>query len=66
MKTKLNVFGMTCEGCAKSVQNALMSVVGVHEVVVSLTKEQALIDHDETVAIEALTLAIEDAGFSTT
>lgn len=63
----LSVFGMTCGGCVKSVQNAISDVAGVQSVVVDLAKEQAIISYDNAQATpEQLVQAVEEAGFSTT
>lgn len=63
----LKVFGMTCNGCVASVQNALNDIAGVQDVDVNLALEQAVIEYDDT-QVDKIELikAIENAGFSTT
>ena len=60
----INVEGMTCGGCVKSVTNALNQVTGVQQADVSLEQNNAVINFDDSQTNEtALKQAIEDAGF---
>lgn len=60
----LNIDGMTCGGCVKSVINALNQVAGVQLANVSLENNNATINFDDSQTGEiALKEAIEDAGF---
>ena len=60
----LNIQGMTCSGCVKSVTNALNQVAGVQSVDVSLDHNNATINFDDgQVQQSTLKEAIEDAGF---
>lgn len=60
----INIDGMTCGGCVKSVTNALNQVTGVNSVTVSLDDHNANIDFDESQTdLDTLKQAIEDAGF---
>lgn len=60
----LNIEGMTCGGCVKSVTNALNQVAGVQSVDVSLDDKNAKISFDDSQTQERnLKEAIEDAGF---
>lgn len=60
----LNIAGMTCDGCASKVAHALKSVPGVHDVVVTLTDDQAAVRYDETVTSpEKLQAAVTGAGY---
>lgn len=62
--TTLNIDGMTCEGCVKSVNNALQQVAGVKQANASLAQKHAVISFDDSQANEAdLKQAIEEAGF---
>lgn len=65
MTTKtFNISGITCGGCTASVQKALQAVDGVQSISVSLENQQAVISFDEAiVSVQALSEAIEDAGF---
>jgi len=60
---KLTVLGMHCASCAQSVERALKAVPGVENASVNLLGENASITHDGSVSIEALTQAIQDAGY---
>jgi copper chaperone len=58
------ISGMHCNGCVRSVTNALKNVEGVSDAEVSLANEQALISFDkDQVTIEALRKAVEAAGY---
>ena len=60
----LNIQGMTCGGCVKSVTNSLNQVAGVQSVDVSLDYNNATISFDDSQAQQStLKEAIEDAGF---
>lgn len=63
MQTTLNVQGMTCGGCASSVERALGELSGVSSVAVDWQVGQVVVSHDETVAQADIIDAIEDAGF---
>ncbi|MFW2176885.1 MULTISPECIES: heavy-metal-associated domain-containing protein [unclassified Moraxella] len=64
MQTIINIDGMTCGGCVKSVQTALSQLDGVQNVSVSLEQKNATIDYDDSkIDMDKLTQAIEDAGF---
>ncbi|MDO4997217.1 MAG: cation transporter [Neisseria sp.] len=60
----LNIDGMTCGGCVKSVSKVLNDLNGVETASVSLEKQQAQIAFDpEQIGVANLISAIEDAGF---
>ena len=60
----LDVQGMTCGGCVKSVQKMLAGVPGVQSADVSLEHHRAVVTYDEsTTAPAALVAAVEDGGF---
>lgn len=60
----LNIDGMTCGGCVKSISNAFNQVTGVSQANVNLEQKNAIISFDDTQTNEsALKEAIEDAGF---
>jgi len=63
MKTNLNIEGMSCEHCVKSVTTALQAVEGVKKAKVNLKKASAVVEHSDSVTIDALKKAVEDAGF---
>ena len=47
MRTTLNVTGMTCSHCQKSVQEALQGVEGVRTARVDLQQGRAVVEYDE-------------------
>ncbi len=61
-KTVLKIEGMMCEGCVKTVKEALENVQGVTSVDVNLKKGTATVQH-EGVSDETLIGAVVDAGF---
>jgi copper chaperone CopZ len=63
MKTTLNIEGMTCEHCVKHVTEALEGVAGVVSAVVNLKKKNAVVDHGDSVSIDALKAAVEEEGY---
>ena len=63
-KLHLNVEGITCGGCEKSIKNALLSHEGVSEVIASHKAGTVDIEFDAAKVQPALLKqAIEDAGF---
>jgi len=61
---KLNVEGITCGGCEKSIRNALLSHAGVSEVEASHETGIVAIEFDDSqIQQPALKEAIEGAGF---
>jgi copper chaperone len=65
MKTEvLNVTGMTCGGCVASVRRALTALPGIAGVVVSLPRQQAEIQFDESkLTVDAIRTALQRAGY---
>lgn len=60
----LNIKGMTCGGCVKSVTSVLKNIAGVASVEVSLEQNLATVSYDPAQAKPAqFKSAIEDAGF---
>lgn len=60
----LNIKGMTCGGCVKSVSSVLQNIAGVSSVEVSLEHNRATISYDPKKANPAqFKSAIEDAGY---
>lgn len=63
----LNVSGMSCGGCEKSIRNALLSHGGVNEVTASHATGVVSVDFDAAqIQADQLKTAIEDAGFDVT
>lgn len=64
IKKRIQVEGMHCNHCVKSVNDAVGTLSGVNTVVVSLENKQAEVEYDDTaVSLEAIKAAIEDQGF---
>jgi copper chaperone len=62
--TTLNIQGMTCGGCVKSVTNALQREDGVDKVEVVLDKGTATVSYDPALTSpEQLVSAVDDIGF---
>jgi copper chaperone len=60
----LNVKGMTCMGCVRSVKNVVEPIEGVSAVDVSLEKGEVTVRYDAGRAkVDAFKAAIEDAGY---
>lgn len=61
---KLNIGGMTCGGCVKSIQQSLIKTVGVIDAKASLENNQVGITFDNNqTSIDKLHEVIEDIGF---
>ena len=61
---QLNIQGMTCGGCVKSVTDVLQKIPGVSSVEVSLEQKRATLIYNPSQARpEQFRTAIEDAGF---
>lgn len=64
---KLNVKGMTCSGCVRSVTRVLEQIKGVSGVEVSLDRGEATVRYDPASAERAkFKAAIEGAGYEVT
>jgi copper chaperone len=60
----LKVYGMTCQGCVRSVKTVLERVPGVSSAEVDLARGEAKVVFDPARATPgALRAAIEDAGY---
>ena len=60
----LNIDGMTCGGCVKSLTKVLNGLDGVRSATVSLENKNAQVEFDEgKIQIAQLVEAVEDAGF---
>jgi copper chaperone CopZ len=62
---ELNITGMTCDHCVRSVTNALKDVPGVEDVTVSLEKNEAIVRGD-SVEVAALVAAVEEEEYGAT
>jgi copper chaperone len=62
--TTLNIQGMTCGGCVKSVSNALQREAGVEKVEVLLEQGKATVDYDPAqTSPQELAALVDDIGF---
>jgi copper chaperone CopZ len=57
------VEGMSCEGCARSVEAALEGVAGVASAVVNLEAGRVTVERDETLPFVELQEAVSAAGY---
>jgi len=61
---KLPVTGMTCNGCARTIERKLASTPGVSKATVDLAGATATVEYDgERVEAPALVAAIEKLGY---
>jgi copper chaperone CopZ len=60
----MKVDGMSCSGCARSVERKLMNTMGVKDAAVDLAAKEAAVEfEDEKVDPAALKAAVESLGF---
>lgn len=64
MKQTFKVSGMTCNGCAEIVHDRLAGIAGVKNVTVSLPNEQAAIETEYPIAIDACNAALKDTIYN--
>lgn len=62
-RIRLEVQGMTCQGCVRSVTRVLEAVPGVDGVEVSLERKEAVVQTHGAASGEQLARAVEQAGF---
>jgi len=66
-KIELQIEGMTCQGCVRSVTKKLSGVAGVSSAAVDLTAGKAKVEYDDSSArVEDLIAAVEQIGFHAT
>ncbi len=66
-KATLNISGMTCGGCVRSVTKVIDALDGVVKSEVSLEQKRAVVDYDPgKLGVEQLKRAIEEAGYEVT
>lgn len=63
MKLKVEIEGMSCEHCAKRVENALSNLENVTSAHVDLNKKLADVDCSDNLDLELLKNTIEDLGY---
>jgi copper chaperone CopZ len=64
MEQTITVDGMTCENCVRHVREALLEMPGVRAADVDLASGAARMTVDHEVPRDALTAALDDAGYS--
>lgn len=64
MKQTFKVSGMTCNGCAEIVHDRLLGVADVKDVTVSLQNEQADIETDQPIPVDAYQAALKGTIYS--
>jgi copper ion binding protein len=63
-KIELQVKGMTCQGCVRSVELKLSKVPGVEHAQVNLGSGKATVEYDESRAnVDQLIAAVEQIGY---
>lgn len=63
----INIDGMTCNNCVKSVHNVVSKLDGVQTISVSLENNQATATFDDSqITAEQIASTIDDAGFEAT
>jgi copper chaperone len=61
---RIDIGGMTCQGCVASVTRVLQALPGVGDVNVTLDPGRALVAYDAArISVAALRMAIADAGY---
>ncbi len=63
VKTIVNVEGMSCGHCVKSVTEALTKLAGVENVDVSLEAKTVTVTHNDLVDTHTIKSEIEEVGF---
>lgn len=64
MEVVINVKGMTCSGCEKSVRNALTNLNGVEDVAIDLKTGQVNVAYNqEEIGLEKICNEIEEIGY---
>lgn len=66
MKKIILIEGMSCEHCANAVKNALEEITDVKSAKVELKKKRAIVKLNSNVENNALTDAVDKAGFKAT
>lgn len=56
--------GMVCTSCAQTVEKTVSNLDGVKNASVNYATEQLSVDYDESVTIEDIATAVDDAGYS--
>ncbi|AZT89400.1 copper chaperone [Caldicellulosiruptor changbaiensis] len=63
MTKKIYIEGMTCNHCAKAVENALKGLHGVMSASVNLAEKYAVVELHHPIEDEKFVAAVDDAGY---
>ncbi|NKD86912.1 heavy-metal-associated domain-containing protein [Haematospirillum sp. 15-248] len=63
VKLTIKISGMTCTGCARTVEKAVMSIPGVNSARVDLSRQEVTFEAQEALQLSAVQQAVEQAGF---
>ncbi|MFO7749897.1 MAG: heavy metal translocating P-type ATPase [Desulfobacteraceae bacterium] len=66
MKTSINIDGMTCMHCAKTVTDRLNALEGIDSTKVNLEQKQAVVESNQPVDKDLVSRTITDAGYTVT
>ncbi len=64
IETTLNIDGMTCEHCERTVDAAVAEQPGVRSVTVDAALGVAIVTHAAPLDVEAIRVVLDDAGYS--
>ena len=59
----IKISGMTCSGCARTVEKAVMGVSGVTWARVDLSRHEVTFEAQDALQLSAVQKAVEQAGF---
>ena len=62
-KVKITISGMHCAACSGIAEKEIKKVAGVKEVSVSVMRNKAIIEAEDSVNVEALKAAVDNAGY---
>ncbi len=63
MKTLLEISGMSCPNCVRHATEALQSVPGVQQAVVTLDPPHGEVEHDGSVSVQTMIAALDEEGY---
>ena len=61
---RLSITGATCQGCARKISGALLTIQGVRDARVDLERQRVLVTGDDNLSEDALKHAIAEAGYA--
>ncbi|MDP6845804.1 MAG: heavy metal-associated domain-containing protein [Candidatus Nanoarchaeia archaeon] len=62
-KVKLTIYGMHCVACSGIAEKELRKVEGVEKVMISVMTHKAIVEAEDSVNVEDLRSAVENAGY---